>query len=165
MACEALADPGAIRVHFFLSPANRTVSQLVGSPIAQGGQSTRHVGTESTVYRIQVKLLAAKVEDDSDIHLEVADPATGRTMIGELPAYGCTRGASAENRKRMEQARAAFLKACRDPGSDNFTVYSRQTTATITGVRFFDFNHGQRGVARNAIELHPVTAITIRGCR
>ncbi len=86
-------------------------------------------------------------------------------MIGELPAFGCTRGASALNRKRMERARAAFLKACGDPGSDSFTTYRSQTTATITGVGFFDFNHGQRGVARNAIELHPVTAITVRGCR
>jgi hypothetical protein len=28
--------------------------------------------------------------------------------------------------------------------------------ATLTGVRFFDFKHGQTGVADNAIELHPV---------
>jgi hypothetical protein len=28
--------------------------------------------------------------------------------------------------------------------------------ATITGVGFFDFDHGQTGVAPNAIELHPV---------
>ncbi len=74
---KTLADPGAIRVHFFLRPANRTVTQLVGLPVAQGGQSpgTRH---GDNVYRIQVKLLAAKVEDDSDIHLEIADPATER---------------------------------------------------------------------------------------
>jgi hypothetical protein len=26
----------------------------------------------------------------------------------------------------------------------------------IVGVAFFDFMHGQTGVARNAIELHPV---------
>jgi hypothetical protein len=29
-------------------------------------------------------------------------------------------------------------------------------TATITGVGFFDYQHGQTGVAPNAIELHPV---------
>jgi hypothetical protein len=28
--------------------------------------------------------------------------------------------------------------------------------ASITGVAFFDFKHGQTGVAPNAIELHPV---------
>ena len=28
--------------------------------------------------------------------------------------------------------------------------------AQITGVAFFDFKHGQTGVAPNAIELHPI---------
>jgi hypothetical protein len=28
--------------------------------------------------------------------------------------------------------------------------------AAVVGVAFFDFNHGQTGVAPNAIELHPV---------
>jgi hypothetical protein len=28
--------------------------------------------------------------------------------------------------------------------------------AAVTGVAFFDFDHGQTGVAPNAIELHPV---------
>jgi hypothetical protein len=30
--------------------------------------------------------------------------------------------------------------------------------ATVTGVAFFDFFHGQSGVAPNAIELHPILA-------
>jgi hypothetical protein len=30
--------------------------------------------------------------------------------------------------------------------------------ATVTGVAYFDFQHGQTGVAPNAIELHPVLA-------
>jgi hypothetical protein len=35
-------------------------------------------------------------------------------------------------------------------------------TATIEGVGFLDFLHGQRGVAPNGIELHPVLRFT--GC-
>jgi hypothetical protein len=30
--------------------------------------------------------------------------------------------------------------------------------ATVIGVAFFDFKHGQTGVAPNAIELHPLLA-------
>src|SRR5438874_8825121 len=30
----------------------------------------------------------------------------------------------------------------------------------VTGVGFFDFKHGQSGVAPNAIELHPVLSLT-----
>ena len=38
-------------------------------------------------------------------------------------------------------------------------------TATITGVGFFDFQHGRRGVAPNAIELHPVLGFSSANCR
>ena len=30
--------------------------------------------------------------------------------------------------------------------------------ARVTGVAFFDYEHGQTGVAPNAIELHPILA-------
>jgi len=36
-------------------------------------------------------------------------------------------------------------------------------TLTVTGVGFFDFDHGQSGVAPNAVELHPVLALKIGG--
>jgi hypothetical protein len=32
--------------------------------------------------------------------------------------------------------------------------------ARVTGVAFFDFLHGQTGVAPNGIELHPVLSVT-----
>jgi len=35
----------------------------------------------------------------------------------------------------------------------------------VTGVGFFDFWHGQRGVAPNAIELHPVLGFHATSCR
>jgi hypothetical protein len=31
--------------------------------------------------------------------------------------------------------------------------------AAVTGVAFFDFDHGQTGVAPNAVELHPVLVL------
>ena len=34
----------------------------------------------------------------------------------------------------------------------------------ITGVGFFDYIHGQRGVAPNGIELHPVVAFSASSC-
>ena len=33
------------------------------------------------------------------------------------------------------------------------------TPVKVVGVGFFDFHHGQRGVAPNAVELHPVLDI------
>ena len=46
------------------------------------------------------------------------------------------------------------MHACGVPNTSEFL--DLRGTATITGVGFFDFDHGQAGVAPNAIELHPV---------
>jgi hypothetical protein len=40
------------------------------------------------------------------------------------------------------------------PAGDRWTYVGQR--ATLTGVRFFDFKHGQTGVADNAVEVHPV---------
>jgi hypothetical protein len=54
----------------------------------------------------------------------------------------------------MKNARNAFGDACGVPGSSTFTKLKGR--ATIRGIGFFDFLHGQTGVAPNGIELHPV---------
>src|SRR2546423_1809893 len=60
------------------------------------------------------------------------------------------------------RGRNAFFRACGIPSDSDFT--SLQGTATIRGVGFFDTIHGQRGVAPNGIELHPVLSFTATSC-
>jgi hypothetical protein len=134
-----------------------TIEALRRLPARPGGESTRGDRVERTVYRVAARLVAAKViEDDSDIHLVIADPKTGGSMIAELPAFGCTVGATRQARLLMQRARVAFLNACGGPGTGEYAEYGRRSRATVTGLGFFDFLHGQRGVAPNAIELHPL---------
>lgn len=159
-AVKTLQDPAARRVD--LHPRPTTVGALRRLRAPASLPDSRLGGAERHTYRIVVRLVAAKFEGDSDIHLVVADPHTGGTMIVELPALGCTKHATPAARKLMERARAALLRACGDPGS-NFAEL--RGTATIVGVGFFDFLHGQRGVAPNGIELHPVLAFSARSCR
>jgi hypothetical protein len=64
-------------------------------------------------------------------------------MIAESPSGVCDSKATALRKRQMAQARA------------NVAVCPK---ARVTGVAFFDFNHGQTGVAPNAIELHPILA-------
>ena len=64
-------------------------------------------------------------------------------MIAESPSPSCTARATPLSRRQMTQARAR-VQLC--------------APARVTGVAFFDFKHGQTGVAPNAIELHPVLA-------
>jgi len=95
---------------------------------------------ERHIYRVRAAVTLVRHEDDSDLHIVIKD-GSGRTMITEAPLPACARRATALRRKQMAQARAA-VRVC--------------SKAVITGVAFFDFHHGQTGVAPNAIELHPI---------
>lgn len=75
-------------------------------------------------------------------------------MIVEFSAISCTQTAKPVLRRRMQAARLAFIHACGRPASSHFNRLVG--AAIITGVGFFDYHHGQTGVAPNAIELHPV---------
>jgi len=158
---KTLTDPAAGSVDF-THVKNSTVTKLGKI------HSTTHTASrrpeEKVAYRIKVildslptKKLGFKIEsNDSDIHLAVRD-AAGATMIVEFPDYNCTQGA--QRRLAMKQARAALVSACGQPPRGHFREL--HGSATITGVLFFDFPHGQRGHARNYAELHP--ALSFKG--
>jgi hypothetical protein len=95
---------------------------------------------ERNVYTVVAQVVLVRLEEDSDFHVVLRDGA-GRTMIAEAPLPACAPRATLVRRRQMGHARAA-VRSCR--------------RASVTGVAFFDFDHGQTGVARNAIELHPI---------
>jgi hypothetical protein len=93
---------------------------------------------ERHVYRVITAVTEIRPEDDGDYHLILRDH---RTMIAETPMLACTARAKPVIRAKMQAARNAARVCAR---------------AAVTGVAFFDYDHGQTGVAPNAIELHPV---------
>lgn len=155
-AVKTLSDPAAPQVD--LVPRARTVAAL-RRLVAPPSLGARLPGAEMHTWRIRVRLLWAKLEGDSDVHLVVADPATGTTMIVELASRSCAVGSPAV--AQIGAARVAFVRACGVP-TRSFTRLSG--TATIDGVGFFDFRHGQRGVAPNGIELHPALRFASAAC-
>jgi hypothetical protein len=157
---KTLSDPNAQFVEF--TPRRTTVRALRRKPRpAALGARTR--GVEMTTYRVRAELIEAKVEEDSDIHLVIADAAQPRlTMIVEFPTPTCVRSAAPIRRRQIAAARRAFTRRCGGISSSEFEKLNG--TATITGVGFFDFLHHQRGVAPNGIELHPVLSFTQATC-
>ena len=157
---KTLQDGRASEVNF--RPQGTTVEALRERPRPLSlGARTR--GVETTTYRVRARLVEMKREKDSDVHLVIAALRNRRhTMIVEFPSSGCTRRASTSARRKMAAARRALATACGAAGGS----FVRLTgTATVTGVGFFDFEHGQRGVAPNAIELHPVVGFRSSNCR
>jgi PKD repeat protein len=109
--------------------------------------------TETTTFVVDATLVEYKLEGDSDYHLVLKD-AQGNTMIAEIPDPACV-GAGSPLAAGIQNARSEF--------DAQYTATTSFQTANIPvevkGIGFFDFLHGQTGVAPNGIELHPVTDI------
>jgi hypothetical protein len=123
-----------------------TVSYLVSRPAPARLPDSR-LPFERHLFQVTASVILLRHEADSDIHLVLQDQA-GQQMIAEAPLPSCAPNATPLRRMQMGLARAA-VRLC--------------TRATVTGVAFFDFQHGQTGVAPNAIELHPILGFRCLG--
>jgi hypothetical protein len=142
------------------------LGSYVSSTIYNFHQSTRPASLpsnsrvsprETTQYQLSGTLKKYKRESDSDYHLVIQDGA-GRTMIIELPNINCVGGGS-PFRTGISNARAQFdAKLTATSTMKNVTA-----PVTIRGIGFWDFLHGQTGVAPNGIEVHPVLNIAFTG--
>ena len=94
---------------------------------------------ERHVFTVIARATFVREEADSDYHLILQQ--RGWHMIGETPAPYCDSRATLHYRRLMARARRSARTCAR---------------ARVTGVAFFDYDHGQDGVAPNAIELHPI---------
>jgi hypothetical protein len=115
-----------------------TVAHLTSLPRPAFLPPTR-LRFEHRIFTVVASVTLVRLEDDLDYHLVLRSGP--RTMIAETPSPLCTKGATAYRRRQMSGSRT-LARVCR--------------RARIGGVAFFDFRHGQTGVARNGIELHPV---------
>jgi hypothetical protein len=109
--------------------------------------------TETTVFQLSATLVEYKLESDSDYHLVIKD-SSGNTMISEIPDPACV-GSGSPLLSSITKARNEF-DAKYTPTTSFQTA---NVPVTVTGVGFFDFLHGQTGVAPNGIELHAVLGI------
>jgi hypothetical protein len=160
---KTLADPAASTID--QQARVTSIHDLIGLRNPGRLADQRAAPVELSTYRISARLVEYALEPDSDLHLVVADPKTGETMIVEFPADGCTQGAAAHDRVRMSRARAALLRSCGLPKPTLHLFKHLTGSATISGVGFFDYVHGQTGVAPNGIELHPVVDFQSTNCR
>lgn len=128
-----------------------TIATLGAQPAPSSLPSNNRVQpTETTVFQLHSTLTEFKLENDSDYHLVLSDGAS-HTMIAEIPDPACV-GSSSPLLSQIKNARSEF-DARYTPNGSFQTV---NVPVTVTGVGFFDFLHGQAGVAPNGIELHAV---------
>jgi hypothetical protein len=155
--------------------------QIKPEPYPVGGR----MNAERKVYTVRGFLSFFKHEGgrkgDQDYHVVITDqpgqfeederkPPNGHSMVVEFPDTKCFAGKTGGSTtsplgQAIADARATFESHVEWPKDRKLT---QPIPVTVTGVGFFDFDHGQTGRARPRIgadgkrkvfELHPVTEI------
>lgn len=155
-AVKTSNDKDAMKVNF--TPEVTTVHVLTNLPAPTRKDLDAHPDTrfpaELKTYTVTVYLVGYKLEGDTDFHIVIADLNTPlETMIAEMPSENCvpigistaSHNLRASWQKRFGIATPRFKR-----------VPPHTIKLEITGVGFFDFPHGQTGLAANAFELHRV---------
>jgi hypothetical protein len=128
-------------------------------PGAHGAGDTR-LPQEMSLADVSGFIRFIKLEsDDNDFHLVITDtpdaaytPAgtssrpTGTSLIAEAPNPDCVSGRNGDGPPNMNGRMGQDVS---EP-------------VVITGIRFFDFPHGQIGRAKNLIEIHPIMGIEFK---
>jgi hypothetical protein len=122
---------------------NTTVAHLIAIAKPAHLPNTR-LPFERHVFRVTAAVSLVRQEADQDLHI-VIQKGPAHIIVEAPNAPTCTPNATAYRKRQMIAARKAVLRAA-----------DGCAQAQITGVAFFDFLHGQTGVAPNGIELHPV---------
>ena len=155
---KTLSDDDAGQVN--PTPVATTVEALRAIPApATKPPASRVAAPERTTYRVKGRIIGWTLEDDRDLHLVLAsETSSTRTMIVEVPDGACRFACSSPSEHDFSTARQAVIDALGQP-SKHYRKLHPAREVTVVGVGFFDFLHGQTGVAPNGIELHPVLSI------
>jgi hypothetical protein len=97
---------------------------------------------------------------DGDYHL-ILQADTGQTMVAEIPSPSCYSGNNTDIRSQFQTARDAIDAAFLHGERRGLSRITSDAKVEVTGVGFFDFVHGQMGMAPNGFELHPVLSIQL----
>lgn len=152
-AVKTLSDSDRSRVQ--MQPVPTTIEALVAFERPLEYPAFRRVApVETTVYQVQARITWFSSEADSDYHLVLASPEdTTITLIAEVPNPQCAGACASGLASTYAALRQELVHELDSPHS------VARPLVRVTGVGFFDFLHGQRGVAKNGIELHPVIKI------
>jgi hypothetical protein len=149
---KVATDPDAAAVS--AAPITATIATLrTFPPMRPLPQDRRVAPIETTTYSVIATLTEYKVDVDGDYHLVLSDDL-GRTVVARLPSPACLSGSRFAT--QIAAARRAF-EARFIPTAE---FQRAMVPVEVHGVGFFAFLHGQRGMAPNGVELHPVTYLS-----
>lgn len=151
-----LADADTGLVNFI--PIETSIKSLSRLPkVSPGDNEPRRVDERNT-YRIHARLTDYKLEDDGDIHLVLKDLEDSTlTLVAEIPNPDCYEVGLTSRASQYRTAREWLLSSIGTPVESYFKDAYR--IVEVVGIGYYDQYHGQRGMAKNNLELHPIVSI------
>jgi hypothetical protein len=159
---KTLSDRDRGKVNF--TPEDKTVDWLVNQTRPRNPpEDSRISPIETQVFQVTAKFVGFKQETDHDFHIVIADlQHPDETMVVEIADSACGGACASGHTKDFDAARQKVVSKYGQPAR-RFRRLGQPVKVTVVGVGFFDFKHGQTGVAKNAIELHPVLNLDFQG--
>nr|MBK9653065.1 hypothetical protein [Bacteroidota bacterium] len=156
---KSLSDVDTSKVHFDCLKKS-SVHVQVNLPAPFGRLYLRQE-SETDIYSIDCFIVGFVKADDKDIHVVIEDITTDETMVIEIKSPECSAIQKTSRYSDMFELYNWFLKNIGVP-LHSFTSLPQHKLVTITGVGFWDFLHGQKGMANNGREIHPVLSIKFK---
>ena len=155
---KTLSDRDTIKIDFTKTTPSSVHEQVQLHPPSK---KTYRLDNESIVYSIDCLIVGYKKErNDQDVHIVIQDAVTKEFMVAEIPSYICTEVLHTSRSQRYRDLQDWFRYNIGKPKT-KFIYLKNPIAVTITGLGFFDFCHGQKGMASNGREIHPVLSIQI----
>jgi len=165
---KTLDDPGVNHIEQVAKSA--TIAALRALPIPGGysrtNDASRYAPPEQTKFTVTAAVMGFKEEADRDLHVVIADPDTGQTMIAEIPDPNCSTVQQSGHANKIAAVRSSFIVCFGQPhAGSGFKHLDATALLRLTGVGFFDYVHApaQIGVAPNGFELHPLLSMKKTG--
>ncbi len=153
---KTLSDADTLFVNFDTIRLS-SIPEQINMPKPEGKPEAR-LASETSLYTIECYIVGFAEEKDRDIHIVIADINTDVTMVAEIVSPECS--------DVQTTSRYLLFKYIYDWFSDHigipkhsFIILDECKFVTITGIGFWDHIHGQKGMAGNGREIHPVLFI------
>jgi len=156
---KTLSDKDTILVDF-KNIVKSSVHEQVSFKRPEGKINTR-LTSETTVYSLDCYIIGFVKELDRDIHVVIKDSKTEETMVVEIPIYIDDNIKNTSRYLQFKKLREWFVNNIGEPHTI-FKKLKKPILVTLSGVGFWDTVHGQKGMAANGREIHPVLTMDLK---
>ena len=160
---KTLSDRDTVLINF-TKVEKTSIHEQVALKRPSINRNSRHI-SERTVYEMSCSIVGYKREaGDKDIHIILEDEETEETLVAELPSSRCPEINLTSRSKLFFELEKWFVANIGYPTS-NFVYLKKHIPVIITGIGYFDYVHGQIGMATNGREIHPILGIKKRNIK